>query len=795
MSTLDVAAEILREVAPRALCAREIAERAGARLPTASRTPQTVVSRDLAIDVRDRGAASRFLRVDRGEFVLKEALPTAFYNDNDAYAAQWTRNLVTAGEIAPGVVDERSIRDLKPTDVASYRQCHFFSGIGTWSRALRDAGWSDDVPVWTGSCPCQPFSQAGRKAGFNDDQHLWPEWFRLIKACRPPVIFAEQVASKDGLAWLDVVFSNLEGEGYAVRAIDTCAAGYGSPHLRQRLYIVAIAGERGWEVVRSARLHDRRQPGDDLARRRPADLGDAERVPDAAGARRASGEDAGADRGDERQGPEASEWRSAGNLELERSGAPDEPRAISDAERDRRVAGRLDRAHGWPEIEPDRHGEVDGAGGADAVVDADEERLQGREAGDDEAWDGRAAVGGCDDGAVELGDAGLARGGRDAGALSRAERVGEGERIEPRDLTHEPVTSSADFFDSCVRGVWRFSNWIYCRPVPGHENGRWRPIEPVLVKIPDGHPAPVGTLSPEEVADVDTAEADAAQVLRCLWPEAGTQTHQSEIGGFGRIQAAEVLRPALHGCWHGGKNQSSECAELATAERETGGQVLFPLRSFPQALPRASQGRESFEQRAVEPTDLVRLLSSSLAFSQFRSDDRTTEALQALLKSCGAEGLVSRPPRETAEVWGSLPDTDKIRFLVCLGQFRRASVSPLAVEQLSKTRAKRLRGYGNAIVLPLAIEFVTAVIETLADAAREVKPVPVSDSAWTGPRSDDVAPSGMLLGRVPGERWPYGPPSAHESGCNLFPHRGSPGGLFCDCAASAADDVEYGVGT
>jgi hypothetical protein len=52
----------------------------------------------------------------------------------------------------------------------------------------------------------------------------------------------------------------------------------------------------------------------------------------------------------------------------------------------------------------------------------------------------------------------------------------------------------------------------------------------------------------------------------------------------------------------------------------------------------------------------------------------------------------------------------------------------------------------------------------------------------------------MLLARVPPERWPYGPPDAHETGCNLFPHPGNEGGLFCDCAASAADDVENGIG-
>jgi hypothetical protein len=115
---------------------------------------------------------------------------------------------------------------------------------------------------------------------------------------------------------------------------------------------------------------------------------------------------------------------------------------------------------------------------------------------------------------------------------------------------------------------------------------------------------------------------------------------------------------------------------------------------------------------------------------------------------------------------------------------------------VGRTRAKRLRGFGNGIVLPQATEFVGAVIDALADSACATEPtlaVRIEGEQWIGPRPDEVAPSGMLLGRVPGERWPYGPPSAHESGCNLFPRRGSPGGLFCDCAASAADGVDHGV--
>lgn len=255
MSTLDVVAQVLREVAPRALCAKQVVELANGRLPTASRTPETVVSRDLAIDVKRHGTKSRFLRVGRGAFVFKEALPTAFYNDVDPYVAKWTRNLIEAGHLAPGVVDERSIRDLKPADVASYRQFHAFSGIGVWSRALRDAGWPDDVNVWSGSCPCQGWSSAGKRRGFADERHLWPSWFSLIRECRPAVLFTEQVASKDGRAWLDAVLDDLEGADYACQAYDLPACGVGAPHRRQRLYVVAYARERGREILGAPWLH------------------------------------------------------------------------------------------------------------------------------------------------------------------------------------------------------------------------------------------------------------------------------------------------------------------------------------------------------------------------------------------------------------------------------------------------------------------------------------------------------------------------------------------------------------
>ncbi len=170
-----------------------------------------------------------------------EAGMSAYYNEHDKYAAAWLRELIKEGHIAPGIVDERSIEDILPDELVGYTQVHFFAGIAIWSAALRGAGWPDDRPVWTGSCPCQPFSQAGKGKGTSDERHLWPAFFHLIQNGKQPEVpvFGEQVASKDGLAWLDTVQADMEAEGYSFGAVDICAAGFGAPHIRQRLFFHA----------------------------------------------------------------------------------------------------------------------------------------------------------------------------------------------------------------------------------------------------------------------------------------------------------------------------------------------------------------------------------------------------------------------------------------------------------------------------------------------------------------------------------------------------------------------------
>jgi DNA (cytosine-5)-methyltransferase 1 len=165
---------------------------------------------------------------------------SAYYNENDKQTCAWLRELIKQDLIAPGDVDERDIRDVRSDELIQYEQIHFFAGIGVWSYALRQAGWPDDRPVLTGSCPCQPFSSAGAKKGKKDERHLWPEMFRLIaglpESKRPPTIFGEQVAQKAGQAWFDALQADLAREKYAAGLVVFPACSVGAPHLRQRLY-------------------------------------------------------------------------------------------------------------------------------------------------------------------------------------------------------------------------------------------------------------------------------------------------------------------------------------------------------------------------------------------------------------------------------------------------------------------------------------------------------------------------------------------------------------------------------
>ena len=159
-----------------------------------------------------------------------------YFNEFEPFAAEWLGNLWPNATI-----DTRDIREVQPGDVARFRRCHFFGGIGGWEYALELAGWGD-MAVWTVSCPCHPFIDAGARKAEADERHVWPELFRLITECQPAIVFGEQVASQLGREWLAGIRNDLETVGYEVGAADLCAASVGAPHKRQRLYWVAYAG-------------------------------------------------------------------------------------------------------------------------------------------------------------------------------------------------------------------------------------------------------------------------------------------------------------------------------------------------------------------------------------------------------------------------------------------------------------------------------------------------------------------------------------------------------------------------
>ena len=102
--------------------------------------------------------------------------------------------------------------------------------------------------IITGGFPCQPFSVAGKQKGTSDDRHLWPEMFRIIQELKPRWVIGENVKGlvnlQDGMVF-ETVCTDLEGEGYEVRAFNIPAAGVGAPHRRERIWIVGHSKHDG----------------------------------------------------------------------------------------------------------------------------------------------------------------------------------------------------------------------------------------------------------------------------------------------------------------------------------------------------------------------------------------------------------------------------------------------------------------------------------------------------------------------------------------------------------------------
>ena len=391
----------------------------------------------------------------------------AYYNEFDKYAAEWLRNLIAAGHIAPGDVDDRSIEDVRPSDLDGYAQCHFFAGVGVWSYALRLAGWPDDRPVWTGSCPCQPFSAAGEGAGFDDERHLWPAFHHLIRERRPTEILGEQVASKDADPWIDLVCTDMEAMGYSFGAVPFPSAGIGAPHIRDRLY---------W----AARVGNRRRVGASGAAKSMADPGGA-RLPNS-----------------KLEDVSGTGWRQEGRAAEQRGSAF----AIgvanpADQRQHGRGAGEASDGRYAPRIEPERLCDVGWLGHAGYDHDAGQEPTTS--AGQPKA----------DRPADHPGGSGVSPGwmadtqhdGCGGQESHQAKPDGNRENFGLLDRGHfapqgQPATGPTN-------GYWRDADWLYCR------DGRWRPVEPGTFPLVNGAPARVGRLR----AYGNAINAEAARVF------------------------------------------------------------------------------------------------------------------------------------------------------------------------------------------------------------------------------------------------------------------------------------------
>ena len=111
--------------------------------------------------------------------------------------------------------------------------------------------YKDKVDIVTGGFPCQAFSYAGKKMGFDDTRGtLFHEFARCVKEVRPKMFLAENVrglASHDNGRTLSVIIGVLEELGYTVQKQILNAAYFGVGQKRERIVIIGV--KKGWPIT------------------------------------------------------------------------------------------------------------------------------------------------------------------------------------------------------------------------------------------------------------------------------------------------------------------------------------------------------------------------------------------------------------------------------------------------------------------------------------------------------------------------------------------------------------------